>query len=248
ILGVGEYHERTGAPKVDSAVKRFTRQLLEPLATEASDLIVETWVTEGKCGAIEKQVVKDVKQTTERPAETENEVETLLRRARARRLLTHVLTLTCKEYAEVFGGKEVDYAKMLDLITRQLQAKAVEVWAMRQRLRAEAPADAGNERRLIVLYGGALHNDLHPRAGYEDWSYAAALQRLAAGRFAEVDLFVPEYIRGDGDLRKAAWYPLFLRQAGPDRALLIERGPGSYIIVFPTTPNPAARAGAKEAP
>jgi hypothetical protein len=239
IVGFGEYHERAGAPKVDSAVKRFTRQLMGPLAAETSDLIVETWVTEGKCGAIEKQVVKDVKQTTERPVETENEVETLLTRARARRILTHVLTLTCKEYGEVFGGKEVDYVKMLNLITRQLQAKAVEVWAMRRRLRAEAPADATSERRLILLYGGALHNDLYPRAGYEDWSYAAALRRLAEGRFAEVDLFVPEYIRGDEDLRKEAWYPLFLQQAGPDRALLIERGPGSYVIVFPTTPAPA---------
>jgi hypothetical protein len=239
IVGFGEYHERTGAPKVDSAIKRFTRELLEPLAIETSDLIVESWVTAGTCGAIEKQVVKDVKKTTERPAETENEVETLLQRARARGILTHALTITCKQYEEVFGGKEVDYAKMLDLITRQLQAEAVDAWALRQRRRAETPAEAVAERRLIVLYGGALHNDLYPRAGFEEWSYAAALQKLAAGRFVEVDLYVPEYIRGDEDLRKEAWYPGFLRQAGADRVLLVERGPGSFIIVFPTTPKPA---------
>jgi hypothetical protein len=237
-VGFGEFHERTGAPKVDSAIRRFTRDFLDQLAGETSDLVVESWVTEGTCGAIEKQVVKDVKKTTERPAETENEVETLLQRARARGVMTHALAITCKQYEEVFGGKEVDYAKMLDLITRQLQAKAVDAWALRQRRRAETPAEAVAERRLILLYGGALHNDLYPREGYEEWSYAAALQRLSAGRFVEVDLYVPEYIRGDEDLRKEAWYPAFLRQAGPDRFLLVERGPGSFIVVFPTTVKP----------
>jgi len=239
IVGFGEYHERVGAPKVDSAIKRFTRDLLEPLAAETTDLVVESWEIDGKCGAVEKQVVKDVQKTTERPPETENEVETLLQRARARHILTHVLSVTCKQYEEVFGGKTVDYAKMLDLITRQLRAKAVESWARRQRRRAEAPPEAAAERRVILLYGGALHNDLYPREGYEDWSYAAALHQLAGGRFVEVDLFVPEYIRGDEDLVKEAWYPQFLRQTGPDRTLLIERGPSSFIIVFPTTPKPA---------
>jgi hypothetical protein len=239
IVGFGEYHARTGGPKVDSALRRFTRELLVPLAAETSDLVVETWETEGRCGAIEQQVVKDVKKTTERPVETENEVETLLQRARAGHVFTHLLTITCKQYEEVFGGKEVDYAKMLDLITRQLQAKAVEAWALRQRRRAEAPAEQAAERRLILLYGGALHNDLYPREGYEEWSYAAALHKLSGGRYVEIDLYVPEYIRGDEDLRKEPWYPRFLKEAGPDRVLLIERGPGSFIIVFSTTPQPA---------
>jgi hypothetical protein len=175
-------------------------------------------------------------------------VETLLQRARARRIHTHVLELDCQEYREVFGGKEPDYVKLLTVIARKLKERAVDAWALRQRRRAEAAAEAVAERRLIVLYGGALHNDLAPRAGYEDWSYAAALQRLAAGRYVELDLYVPEYIRGDEDLQKEAWYPRFLQQAGPDRALLIERGPASFVIVFPTTPRPAARAGTKEAP
>jgi hypothetical protein len=239
IVGFGEFHQRVGAPRVDSAIRRFTRELLDTLAAETSDLVVESLAVPAHCAPAEKQAVESVKATTERPPETENEVETLLQRARARRIHTYGLDLDCKEYREVFGGKEPDYVKLLEVITRKLKDRAVEAWALRQRRRAEAAPETVAERRLIVLYGGALHNDLYPREGYEDWSYAAALQKLTAGRFVEVDLFVPEYIRGDADLKQEAWYPLFLQQAGPDRALLIERGPGAFIIVFPTTPKPA---------
>ncbi|MBL8934044.1 MAG: hypothetical protein JNM69_05815, partial [Archangium sp.] len=44
ILGVGEYHELKGAPKVPSAIKHFMNEALPVLDGGATSLIVETWM------------------------------------------------------------------------------------------------------------------------------------------------------------------------------------------------------------
>jgi len=222
IVGFGEYHEKKGAAKVPSAIKRFTHLLLPQLAPRVSDLVVETWVTEGSCGAQEKKVVKRVEKTTQRPESTENEVVTLLQRAKALKVEPHILKVSCKDYKELLAADQVDYEKLLGLITRQLRDAATRLFAKR------AAAD-----RMIALYGGALHNDVTPTAGLEAFSYAAALTKLAGGRYLEVDLYVPEYIERDKELRKQAWFPLFQKQASRSKLLLIERGPRSLILIFP---------------
>jgi hypothetical protein len=244
VLGVGEYHQRIGGPTVPSAIKRFTEQMLPVLAPEASDLVVETWVTDGSCGAAEKKVVANVKQTTERPKATENEIVTLALKARAAKVQPHALKVGCADYQQLLGGKKVDYVKLLEFIGRQLRDTATGAMAERER---PAPARDGgaaavpDRRRLVVLYGGALHNDLYPTAGLESWSYAADLAKH--GRYVEVDLYVPEYVTGDERLAKEAWYPL-LKRAGPDRVIVVERDTGSYIFILSTTPAPPASAPA----
>jgi hypothetical protein len=246
VVGFGEYHQRVGGPAVPSALKRFTEQMLPVLATQATDLVVETWVTDGTCGAAEKKVVANVKKTTERPKATENEIVTLALRARAARVQPHALKVGCADYQRMLGGKNVDYVKLLEFIGRQLRDTALGAMAERARpaatsrdggAPASAPAGPPDARRLVALYGGALHNDLYPAAGLEAWSYAADLAKH--GRYVEVDLYVPEYVAGDERLAKEPWYPL-LERAGPDRVLLIEREKNSYILVLSTTPAPAS--------
>ena len=58
ILAVGEYHEIEGAPKVRSAVQRFTTEMLPLLKGRAKALVLETWITNGKCGEVEKKAVE----------------------------------------------------------------------------------------------------------------------------------------------------------------------------------------------
>src|SRR5438105_8957094 len=57
VMAFGEYHQIEGGAPVASAVKRFGDQMLASVAPSASDLVLETWVTEGKCGAVETQAV-----------------------------------------------------------------------------------------------------------------------------------------------------------------------------------------------
>jgi hypothetical protein len=245
VVGFGEYHQRVGGPTVPSALKRFTEQMLPVLATQATDLVVETWVTDGSCGATEKKVVANVKKTTERPKETENEIVTLALRARAARVQPHALKVGCADYKRILGGKQVDYVKLLEFIGQKLRDTAVDAMAQRAKpaagpdggAPASQPASAPDRRRLVALYGGALHNDLYPAAGLEAWSYAAALAKH--GRYVEVDLYVPEYVAADERLAKEPWFPL-LKRAGADRVLLIERDKDSYILVLSTTPAPAS--------
>jgi hypothetical protein len=227
VMGIGEYHQKTRTVNVRSAVRRFSEQMLAAIGAETSDLIVETWVTEGRCGDDEKRVVKNVEKTTERPAATEDEVLSLLKRAKQLGVQPHILKVGCSDYKMLLGAGKVDYDKLLTMITRHLRQTATQILTAR-RGRDAGPAGG---RRLVVLYGGALHNDLYPVEGLEGYSYAEALQKLSGDRYVELDLYVPELIEGDKTLSAEPWYPL-LRLASLKGVVLIERGERSFILVL----------------
>ena len=228
VIGFGELHRKTtDAVQVVSALERFRGDLLPELAKKsASDLVVETWVTEGRCGAQEKRVARKVEQSTQRPAETENEVVRLLKRAKALGLQPHILTVGCKEYDRLLDtkkGGQLDFERLLDLITRHLRDKTIKVLKHRRK---------GKRAGLIAVYGGALHNDLFPMEELKSFSYAAALQKATGGRYVELDLYVPELLDSDELLQTKPWFPLVRRLASRKQVLLLERGPGSYILVL----------------
>jgi hypothetical protein len=239
VLGVGEYHQKTGSARVQSPLRRFTQQMFEHLADQSSDLVIELLLPEGDCGGKSDKAASKVEKGTERPQATENEAVTLLLRARRMGVRPHLLTMSCKDYNELLGGGEVDYQRLLTIITEKLLARVKE--ALSRPVRFDA---LGQLRSRVIVYGGALHNDLFPLPDLKDYSYAAALQKLTRGRYVELDLYVPEYIEGDAELGKQAWFPIFRREAGKDRVVLIERGPASYILVLqrdlaPAPPLPA---------
>jgi hypothetical protein len=227
VLGFGEYHQKTGAT-ARSALSLFDRELFATLAPRVSDVVVETWLLEGRCGAArEERVNAEVQTATQRPAGTEDEVGALLRLTREAGAQPHVMTLRCSDYASLTpDGGEVDYEALLDLVTRELTRVTESI------LRART---AVGPRDLVVVYGGSMHNDLHPYPGVEGWSYAPRIDDAAAGRYVEVDLYVPEYVTGNPLLEKEAWYPL-LAGASSDAVTLIERAPRSYIVILPRSP------------
>jgi hypothetical protein len=236
----------------------------------ATDLVVETWITEGKCGKQERQVVRKVEKTTERPAETENEVIRLLKRAKGLGVQPHILTVGCSEYEKLLDAKKggkLDLEKLLDLITRHLRQKTLKV--LRARARSKAPnrcrsrrskrprgrgreeaqaaacrrGGAQSKKPMVAIYGGALHNDLYPLEELEMFSFGGALKKATGGRYLELDLYVPEYVEADEQLRKKPWYPL-LRKQPRNRVLLIERGRSSYVLVLkPENSSSSQRGG-----
>ena len=231
VLALGEYHQLASGPKVPSSVKRFADEMLATVAPAASDLTVETWVTEGRCGETETNTVAKVEKTIQRPETTEDELVTLLRRAKVDGIQPHILKLSCAEYADIQPKNgEIDYAKLLDVVTKQLQ-RTIEATLRR------APAN-----RTVVVYGGALHNDVHPKRELARYSYASAIMKQVGGRYLEVDLYVPEYIAGDRELSREPWFVAWSRAqaAHPGQPALIERGPSSYIVIFPITTNAGA--------
>jgi hypothetical protein len=228
VLGVGELHQTADTAGIASSLTRFTRQIWPAIAGRVSDVIVETWVTDGACGKAEAATVDNVARTTERPAATENEIVTLLTRAKASGARPHILKVTCAEYqllSPAAGGAQrpVDFARMLALIEHKLEAKVIDVLASRP------PAD---KDKLIVVYGGALHNDLHPDPALASFSYGARAYHATAGRYRELDLYVPAYLEKNAAMHGEPWFPLWQRAAAPGRVVVISRSPDSFIVVF----------------
>ncbi len=229
VLGVGELHQTADTAGIASSLSRFTRQLWPLLAARVSDVIVETWVTDGVCGKVEAATVGEVARTTERPAATENEIVTLLTHAKASGARPHILNVSCAEYALLSPSRSsgarqpLNFERMLALIERKLEAQVTDVLASRP------PADAA---KLVVVYGGALHNDLHPDPLLAPFSYGVRAFHTTAGRYRELDLYVPAYLERNPAMIGEPWFPLWQRAVAPGRPVLIRRSPDSFIVVF----------------
>ena len=229
LLGVGELHQTTGTAGIASSLSRFTQKIWPLLAARVSDLIVETWVTDGACGKAEAATVDDVARTTERPAATENEIVALLTRAKASGARPHILKVSCGEYqllspsAAADSRRQIDFERMLALIEHKLEGKVTEILATR------SAADAD---KLIVVYGGALHNDLHPDPVLAPFSYGLRVFHATAGRYRELDLYVPAYLERNAAMHGEPWFAAWERAAAPGHPVLIRRSPDSFILVF----------------
>lgn len=224
VIGFGEYHQLNRTSDTRSAIARFADGMMPVLSPMASDLVVETWVSAGRCGEVEKQVVAEVDEVSERPAETADETVLLLRRAKALGVAPHILTVSCAEYEKVLlsdGG--LDYLAFLELVAARLGDVAADSVAGR-------PADA--PRRIVAIYGGAMHNDVAPRAGFEAVSFAKRMAELGVGPYVEIDILVPEFLAKSNLAREEPWFPLVAKIASPDRVALIDRGGGAYIILL----------------
>lgn len=217
IVGVGEVHATTDGPAVPSTLSRFTDRVLPVLAPTTTDLVIETWRLESACGETAAAVVTSVETDTKRPETTKSEIELLAERAVALGVRPHDLPITCDEYPALMGEDgQVDYDRLLVLLTGKLGDFAA---------RGLDTPDA-----RLVLYGGAMHNDLFPREGLEKYSYGPAIQAKGGEGYVEVDLYQPELLRGNEVLLEASWAPLLDGVTGPGKAVLFERGPGSFVV------------------
>ena len=242
VVAFGEYHQTAETAKIPSSLARFTNELFPQMAKLATDLVVETWVADGRCGKREDKVVAEVQTTTERPPQTENEIVTLLKRAQASGIAPHILTMSCKDYARVTTRDgDTDFARMLALTRERLQSE-VSRW-----LGAPKPV-AGKGARMVMVYGGALHNDLYPVPGDRPFAFGRALFAKAKGQYLEVDLFVPEYILTDKRMAAEPWFASFKDGIKAGDALLIRRSERSHIIVFPVTSHAASPNGKEPFP
>ena len=227
ILGVGEYHEIEGERRVRSSLAHFTRSLLPELRGRVADLVVETWVTTGNCGQVEKQATEKIEETTQRPESTANELETMLLRAADLGIQPHILVVTCEEYEEILTAEgELDAERLLQLVTRLLREKGLDYY------RRGLEAGSG---KMVVIYGGALHNDTRPPELIRDLSFGPALAEATGGGYVELDLLVPEYVLSDEDSAKEPWFEAFRRHSSHERKLLIRQSPDSFLLFPPKT-------------
>jgi len=224
VLAIGETHAQKGTEGVASATRRFTETLLPELAGRASDLIIELWVASGDCGEVEKRVQKQQAPVTETQSGA-NQSEFVLLGTRAKELgiQPHALTPTCDEYREIAGAGAADIARMLELMAAATERE------LTARLGASASRPGAS---LVVAYGGALHNDVAPRAGREAWSFGPALTKRVGAAYVELDLIVPEFVKDTESWRSLPWYDAYARTQHGTETLLYAPVPNAFVLVF----------------
>jgi hypothetical protein len=227
VLAVGEAHAQKGTEHIPSTARRFA-ELLPQLKTHgAHDLVIELLVPTPGCAKHEQRVAETAKPITEpQAASNQNEFLALGRVAKAAGIEPHALTLTCEAAARIAAAKDEDGSAVERLLETVGNASETEL----QKLVKERPAT-----ELLVAYGGALHNDLVPRAGRERWSFGPALKQATDGAYVELDLIVPEYVRDSESWQAFAWYAAFAAAPESAQTRLFVPNPGSFVLLFPNT-------------
>ncbi|MEO7034585.1 MAG: hypothetical protein ABI548_11810 [Polyangiaceae bacterium] len=224
ILALGEAHAQEGTPGIRSSTRRFAEQLLPLLAGKSKHIVIELLVANCEQATV-AAVKKEQAPVTEHQAKgNQNEFLTLGRYAQHLGIEPQALTPDCAEYEGVLASGENSVSRLLELVAAQT-TKAVE-------LLLKQPDAAGN---VILSYGGALHNDLHPRPGQETWSFGPKLAEDSQGGYVELDLIVPEFVKDTEAWRNMPWFPAFDREHLSNEALLYQPTPGSFALIFPRT-------------
>lgn len=225
VYAIGEYHPTRTAIAKTSPLARFTGEIVELLEPRAQHLIVEAWLDDTcrsqDADAIQMQVLK----VTNRALTQASDLQVLLAATRGR-IQTHGLPMTCIEHSSVLDSLgRVDFLRLLLLVTEKLGDTTRALVA---------------QGRDVIVYGGALHNDLYPNWPLEDLSYAKALETQLGGGVLEIDLVVPEIVAPMAMIRREPWFPL-LGRASPDRVVVWARGPNSYVVILPAQDLEAAK-------
>lgn len=222
VYAIGEYHQTRNAIASTSPLARFTREIIGLLEPRADHLVVEAWLDASCWGNTRDQVIA----ATQRSEVTQMEVLRLIDRSKRLHLQTHTLPLTCIEYdAVVDASGHVDFLLLLELVTEKL---------------AETTRGLLAKDRAVIVYGGALHNDLYPRWPLDSLSYAKPLAHELGGQVLEIDLVVPEVVASMDMIRAEPWFPL-LGRASPRRVLIWQRAPASYVVILPAQSEEVAK-------
>lgn len=233
ILGIGEAHALSGTEGIEPATRRFTRDLLPLLRNKATDLVVELLVPNKSCQKETARAKEKQKVVTEKQASTDqSDYVVLANQARALGIRPHALEPTCEDLSRIASAGDDAVSVSLDVVTRLSRETAQRLY--------DKNAAAG-DLRMVVAYGGAMHNDLTPRSGRERWSYGPAFAASTEGHYVEVDLIVPEFISDSPAWKSLPWTQSYDPNAHPGSTTLLSPENGSYVLVFPRTLAPGAQ-------
>jgi hypothetical protein len=245
VLAIGEAHAQKGTEALASSTKRFTASLLPIASGRASDVVVELWAPNPACRK-EVQAVASAQKpvVTAQATSNVNEYEALGTRAKALGTTPWLLRPTCDDFKAITDAGDGAIPVMLGLVRSLTTARV-------RQLLARNAADGGAPR-MVLAYGGMMHNDLLPPAATKDYSFAPELVQATAGRYVELDLVVPEYVKPSPTWQALPWYAAYAANAAyatheavgadPERVTLYQTGERSFVLVFARTPA-AADAG-----
>ena len=225
VVAVGEAHAQKDAT-VASSTKRFTTEILPLLQGRASDLLVELMQPPTGCQKQTDDVRTKQKVVTEKQAVTDqNEYVTMGTEAKKLGIVPDLLRPTCADMAAISDAGADAIPMSLSLIKR-LTSDTVKKLLERD---AKNPADT---EKLVVTYGGALHNDLAPKPELAAWAFGPELSAYTQGKYAEVDLYVPEFVDESDKWKKLEWYAPYQAVANKGKVTVFRPRPGGFVILF----------------
>jgi hypothetical protein len=231
VVSVGEAHAPKGA-RAPSSAKRFSLTLLPLLAGRASDLVVELMMPPSGCAARVAEVKEAQAPITTRQAPgDQGEYVAMGEAARKLGIVPDLLRPTCADLdaIEDAGDDTVDASlRTIERLTREKVEKLLD-------RDAHTP---GDERKVVVTYGGAIHNDRDPPAERRAWSFGPALDRATDGRYVEIDLYVPEFIDGSDAWKKLPWSAYYDPAKLGSKTTMFRLRERSFVILFPITVPP----------
>lgn len=226
VLAIGEAHAQKGTEAIASAAKRFTDTMVPALQGRASDLLLEAWAGDPSCKQEVKQVAKAHAPVKEAQAATNpNEYIEMGTRAKSLGVQPHLLRPTCADYTALAEAGDDVITASLALIKRLTLADVQTLYGRNT---------AARNGKLVVTYGGAMHNDLAPSDALRAYSFGPELLERTGGRYVELDLIVAEYVKTNDVWRKLPWFAAW--EAEPpakDKATLYRLGPRSFAVLFP---------------
>jgi hypothetical protein len=224
-VGIGEAHAPPGVDQIRGSARRFGEELLPLLAGRASHLIVELLSPNPSCQETTREVRETHRPVTESQSRNnQDDYVALGHRAKALRIEPFVLSPSCEEYRVIASAGDDAISQTLTTIAT-LTSRMVRAALIKNRSLGEA--------RVVLAYGGALHNDVTPQASRASWSYGPDLSTFTRGRYLEVDLIVPEFIKDNDVWRALPWYEHFKPELYPDASVVMRWGPQSYVLFFP---------------
>jgi hypothetical protein len=239
--------------RVPSAAKRFADELLPALAPRTSDLLLELMKPPAGCADAVAEVRRDQAPVTDQHAATaQDEYVAMGARARALGVVPDMLRPSCADMDAIQRAGDDLVDASLSTIARLARAQAARL------VDRDALSDA-DHGKMVVLYGGMIHNDLAPPPESARWSYAPALSGQVLGRFVAVDLVVPEFVGTDDAWQKLPWYPRWralqalqaprpaageaagsasANGARPREATLFRTARSTFVLLFPSEEAP----------
>jgi hypothetical protein len=229
VLAVGETHALRGA-RAPSAARQFAKEILPMLEGRASDLLVELMMPPSGCADASAKARAEQEPITSRQAEgDQGDYVAMGERARTLGIVPDMLRPTCADMEAIGAAGDETVDVSLRTIARLTATQAA-------RLVARDARSSVDREKVVVIYGGALHNDLPPPAGSSlvrpEWSYAPAVDAVAGGRLIALDLIVPEYIGDDATWRSLPWWPHFDRRRQAGKVTLFRTGERSYTLIL----------------
>jgi len=230
VLSIGEAHAQEGTTGIHSSTRRFAEQLLPLLSGKAKHLVIELLLANCQPKTVERAAQTQAPVTQHQAKSNQNEFLTLGKYAQRLGIEPQALAPDCTEYDRVADAGADGVARLLSLVARQTETSVEALLA-----------EPGTSGELIVTYGGALHNDLLPRPGQESWSFGAKLALASHGRYVELDLIVPEFVKDTEAWRGMPWFRAFDREHLTSETLLYRPAASSFALIFPKTETKAAQ-------